>query len=173
LRASGPPKLDPLGERMTAGWRNSIYPMAAALGLRMQQPSRLPLTRLAHEAAAWARTRGAFDRFHQSLFHAYFVEDRDFGELSALKEIAFRAGLNPADLELALAERRMADEVDEDLLIAQTYGVTSVPTFVIGGHLIRGVQEESTLVRAIELARDGKLDDESRRLPHLPVNITR
>ncbi len=162
-----------MGEKLTAGWRNSIYPMAAALGLKMRQPTRSPLTRLAHEAATWARSKGAFTPFHEGLFKAFFVEDKDISDLAVLKEIAFKAGLSSADLEHALNEHRMAEEVDEDLLIAQTYGITSVPAYIIGGHPIRGVQEESTLVRAIELARDGKLDEETRQLPHLPVNITR
>jgi predicted DsbA family dithiol-disulfide isomerase len=173
LRESGPPRLDPLGEKLTQGWRNSIGPMAASLGLVMKQPTRLPLTRLAHEAAAWARARGAFAPFHEALFRAFFVDDLDIGDPAVLKTVAFRAGLNDADLDAALGERRMADEVDEDRLIAQTYGITSVPTFVIGGHLLRGVQEEATLIRAIELAETGKLDEETRRLPHLPITISR
>jgi len=173
LRTSEPPKFDPRGERMTESWRDSIYPMAARLGAEINQPSRAPLTRLAHEAAAWARSQGRFDQFHKELFRAYFVEDRDIGEAFTLKEIAWRAGLNPGELEKALNERRMAEEVDEDLLIAETYGVTLVPAFVIGGHLLQGVQEESTLVRAIELARDGKLDSEVKKLPHLPISIAK
>lgn len=147
--------------------------MAERLGIEMRQPSRSPLTRLAHEAAAWARSRHSFEQFHRRLFKAFFVEDKDIGELAVLKEIAWQAGLNPADLEKALAENRMADEVDEDLLIARTYAVTSVPSFVIAGHVLAGVQDEAVLIRAIELARDGKLEAETKKLPHLPVNITR
>lgn len=173
LRESGPPKFEPRGERMNAGWKNSIYPMAERLGVEMHQPSRLPLTRLAHEAAAWARSKDSFEQFHRRLFNAFFVEDKDFSELVVLKEIAWQAGLNPGELEKALAEQRMADEVDEDLLIARTYGITSVPSCVIGGHVLAGVQDEAILIRAIELARDGKLEAETRKLPHLPVNITR
>lgn len=173
LRESGPPKFEPRGEHMNASWTNSIYPMAERLGAKINQPSRAPLTRLAHEAAAWARSKNSFEPFHQRLFKAFFVEDKDIGELSVLKEIAWQAGLNPADLERALTERLMADDVDEDLLIARTYGITSVPSFVIGGHVFAGVQDEAVLVRAIELASEGKLEAETKKLPHLPVNITR
>lgn len=173
LRKSGPPKFDPRGERMTEGWRNSIYPMAERLGVEVNQPSQAPLTRFAHEAAAWARSQGRFEPLHDGLFRAHFVEGKDIGEMATLKEIAWRAGLNPGELEKALDEQRMAEEVDEDLLIAETYGVTLVPAFVIGGHLLQGVQEESTLVRAIEMARDGKLDAEVKKLPHLPISIAK
>ena len=173
LHESGLSKLDPHGERMNASWENSIYPMAEKLGVEIRQPSRLPLTRQAHEAAAWARQQGCFEAFHSKLFQAFFVEDQDLGELSVLKEIDWQSGLNPAELEKVLTERRMAEEVDEDLLIAQTYGITSAPTLVVAGHLLRGVQEASVLINAIELARDGRLDAETRKLPHLPVTITR
>lgn len=173
LREDGPPKFEPRSERMNAAWGNSIYPMAERLGVKINQPSRAPLTRLAHEAAAWARARHSFEPFHQRLFKAFFLEDKDIGELAVLKDIAWQAGLNPSDLEAALKENRMADEVDEDLLIARTYGVAMVPSFVIGGHVLAGVQDEAVLIRAIELARDGKLEAETKKLPHLPVNITR
>lgn len=147
--------------------------MAERLKVEMRQPSRAPLTRLAHEAAAWARSKNSFEQFHRRLFKAFFVEDKDIGELTVLKEIAWQSGLNPADLEAALAGHQMTEDVDEDLLIARTYGITSVPSFVIGGHVLAGVQDEAVLIRAIELAREGKLEAETKKLPHLPVNITR
>src|SRR5262249_53881077 len=135
--------------------------------------SHAPLTRLAHEAAAWARSQGRFGPFHKELFRAHFIEDKDIGEAPTLKEIAWRAGLNQVEMEQALVERRMAEDVDEDLLIAETYRVTVVPTFVISGYLLQGAQEESTLVRAIDLARDGALDAEVKKLPHLPISIAK
>jgi predicted DsbA family dithiol-disulfide isomerase len=173
LHESGLSKIDPRGERMKAAWENSIYPMAEKLGVEIRQPSRLPQTRLAHEAAAWARQQGCLELFHSNLFRAFFVEDKDLSELSVLKEIAWQSGLNPAELENALVGNQMAEEVDEDLLIGQTYGITSIPTFVVAGHLLRGVQDAAVLINAIELAREGRLEAETRKLPHLPITIVR
>ncbi|HQR32057.1 MAG TPA: DsbA family oxidoreductase [Blastocatellia bacterium] len=173
LRESGPPPFEPGSERMNASWNHSVFPLANRLGVEIRQPSRSPLTRLAHEAAAWARSKDSFDQFHRRLFKAFFLENRDISELTVLKEIAWQSGLNPADLEKALAERRMADEVDEDLLIARTYGIATVPSFVIGGHVLAGVQDEAVLIRAIELASEGKLEAETKKLPHLPIQIAR
>ncbi len=172
LQTNDAPKSEVGEERRNAGWETFVYPMAQALKAEIRKPSQSPLSRLAHEAAAWARTLGRFDQFHQQLFNAYFLDDKDISEPSVLKEIAWRAGLNPAELEKVLTEHRMADDVEEDLLIAETYGVKIVPTFVVGGHLFSGVQEEAVLIKAIELARDGKLEAETRKLPHLPVKIT-
>src|SRR5204863_10112218 len=53
LREVSLPKLEPRGEHMNAAWTTSIHPMSEALGIEIHQPSRLPPTRLAHEAAAW------------------------------------------------------------------------------------------------------------------------
>jgi predicted DsbA family dithiol-disulfide isomerase len=173
LRTSGPSKFAPDDGRRSEEWRNSVYPMAARLGVEIHQPSQAPLTRLAHESAAWARSHGRFDLFHEALFRAHFIEGKDIGVVTTLKAIARRVGLNPGELELALNERRMAEEVDEDSLIAETYGVKVAPSFVISGFLLQGAQEESTLVRAIELALGGKLDAEVKKLPHLPISIAK
>ena len=173
LQESGPPKLAPGGERMNAIWENTIYPMANRLGVDIHQPSRSPLTRLAHEAAAWARQLGVLDLFQRQLFNAFFIEDRDIGELSVLKQLAWNVGLNPNELEKVLAEHQMAEEVEEDLMIARTYNITTVPSFVIAGHVLSGVQDESVLIKAIKLAIAGELGAEALKLPHLPVNIAR
>ena len=173
LRVDGPPRLDPMGEAMNEGWRNTIYPMAERLGVEIRQPSRAPLTRMAHEAAAWARTQGRLEEFHRGLFKLLFVEDQDIGDVEVLKELAWKIGLNSSVLAGVLEGGEMTDEVDEDLLIARTYGIKGVPTYVIGGHLIYGVQEDQALIRAIETAREGRFNGEMQKLPNLPINITK
>jgi predicted DsbA family dithiol-disulfide isomerase len=90
-----------------------------------------------------------------------------------LKELVWKAGLNPKELENVLAERRMAEEVEEDFMIGRAYNITLVPSFVIAGHVVGGVQNEAVLINAIELARAGRLEAETQKLPHLPVNIVR
>jgi predicted DsbA family dithiol-disulfide isomerase len=176
LRPEGAPVLDPRGGYWRHAWRNSVYPLAERLDVEMRLPSRQPRTRLAHEAAAWARAQGCFAPYHAALFRACFVEDRDIGETAVLAEIARGIGADARDLERALAEQRMAEEVDEDLMIGRAYGITGVPTFIIGGRALFGVQEEETLARAIK--RAGQLETDPaeaapRPLPHLPINITR
>lgn len=171
LRKEGPPRLDPRGEAMTKGWRETIYPMADRLGVAIRQPSRLPLTRLAHEAAAWARAQGRFAAFHEAVLRAYFNDDQDIGELPVLLQLAGQLGLDADDLNDALNRQRHADDVDEDLLISETYGVKGVPTFVIGGALLYGVQESAALTQAIELVRNGQPISPNAPQPSLPIGI--
>lgn len=173
LRADGPPKFDPHSEAFAAAFSNNVLPLAARCGVEIHQPSRLPLTRAAHEAAAWARTQHRFDDYHQALFRALYIEDRDFSELATLKDIACSLGLDADDLAQSLNEHRMTDEVDEDLLIAQTYGIRGVPAYVIGGHVLFGVQDEATLIEAIRRAERHEPAPKAGPLPALPVNITR
>lgn len=171
LRAEGPPRLEPQGEVLTKGWRETVYPMADRLGLAMRQPSRLPLTRYAHEAAAWARAQDRFATFHEAIFHAYFNEDADIGEIPVLLQLARNLGLDDNDLLGALNTQRYAEDVDEDLLVGQTYGVTGVPTFIIGGTLLYGVQDLATLTRAVEAVRAGQPVPQAKPQPTLPIGI--
>ena len=171
LRKEGPPRMEPRGEAMNRGWRDTVLPMAMALGVEMQQPSRLPLTRYAHEAAAWARAQSRFAEFHAAILRAYFIEDLDIGEIETLQQLAWRLGLDSADLAAALHEQQHADEVDEDLLIAETYGVRGVPAFVLGGQVLSGVQEEATLLQAIEATRRGEKVAAANPSPFVPIMI--
>ena len=166
LRPEGTPNLDPQGEYLQNAWRHAVYPLAERLGVEMRLPTRQPRTRLAHEAAAWARSQGRFAAYHEALFRAFFGEDRDLGETGVLREIAREVGADAEDLARALAEHRMADEVDEDLLIGRSYGITGVPAFVIGGYILSGVQAAGTLVNAVTQA--GRIDAPPG--PHLPVS---
>lgn len=173
LRKADAPRLDAQGAALTQGWRDIILPMAAALRIEMQQPSHQPLTRNAHEAAAWARAQGRWAEFHAAIFHAYFVEDLDIGELVVLQQLAWRLGLDAADLATALHEQRHAEEVEEDLLIAETYGVRQVPALVLGGQVLTGIQEEAVLLRAIESARKGEVLTLATPAPIVPIAIQR
>lgn len=173
LRVAGAPRLDPQSPAMVQGWREQVFPLAERCGVTIRQPSRVPLTRLAHEAAAWARAQGRFEAFHAAIFRAYFLEDADIGATETLLALAQQQGMDANDLAAALKEQRFAEEVEEDLLIGQTYGVTGVPTCVLGGTLLYGVQEVATLVRAIEAVRAGRPVLEVKKLPTVPVNLTR
>ncbi len=166
--------MEPRGAALSKGWRDTVLPMAAALGVEMRQPSRLPLTRYAHEAAAWARAQGRFDAFHNAILRAHFAEDLDIGAIETLQQLAWRLGLDAADLARALNEQRYAEDVDEDLLIGETYGVRGVPAFVIGGQVLFGVQEEAALLRAIEAARKGEaVKTAAQPAPFVPITIQR
>lgn len=141
--------------RIDGRWRDDILQLAGRLGVAIEQPVAAPDTRRAHEAAAWARARGAFDGFHRRLFEAHFREGLDIGDAEVLGDIAWKTGLNRSELKDVLEQGLMVDEVEEDLLIGRTYGIKGLPTMVVGGRMIFGVQDVETIKRAIRDAGRG------------------
>ncbi len=72
LRPHSVPTLDPDGEYLHRVWDASVYPMAERMGIPMKLPPVQPRSRLAHEAAQWAREQGRFDDYNAAVFRAFF-----------------------------------------------------------------------------------------------------
>ena len=117
----------------------------------MRWRTRLPIvdrdwisnSRLALEAAEYAREQGAFEPFHRAVFVAYFAEGRDIGTLEELRALARQVGLDEQGLAEALAERRYAERVDYDVARAARLGLTAVPAFIIGNRAILGARSRT------------------------------
>jgi predicted DsbA family dithiol-disulfide isomerase len=112
---------------------------------------------LALEASEFAREKGAFDRFHELVFRAYFGECKDIGKIEVLEEIAVRAGLPPLELKEALSAGRYAEKLAESKRSAESYEITAVPTFIIEGQQrIVGVQKIQVFHDILEALSAGK-----------------
>ena len=131
-------------------WIRSIQPMASKLGVTMRMPSIAPRTRLAHEAAAWARAEGQAEAMNEAIFRAYFEKSLDIGSPEVLAELARGIGLNAGDLGNSLTFHDRLPEVLADETQAQEYGLTGVPAFIWNGHGLVGVQTEKSLLQLIE-----------------------
>ncbi len=119
----------------------SLSRAGAPYGIAFNEISLVSKSRLALEATEYARDKGHFDSFHGRVFHAYFVETRDIGNLDVILELADQDGLNPNDLNLALQEKRYAERLEKAKQEGRLYGVTAVPTFIFNGeHKIVGAQ---------------------------------
>ena len=111
------------------------------MGLPFDPPARLSNTRLACEAAEFARDAGKFPEFHRAALAAYFAHGEDVGDVEVLVRIAGELGLDGAGLRQALAAgtyagRRKAAEQE-----ARSLGVTGVPAyFFAGGPKVVGAQ---------------------------------
>lgn len=175
LRPHPAPTLDPKGDYLQTAWSQGVYPLAERLGMTMRLPPVQPRSRLAHEAAAWAREQGGFDAMHEGIFRAFFEDGRDIGDVGVLAEIARAAGLDAAEMRQELAEHVHLGEVLEDERQAERYGLRGVPAFVANGFAMFGVQTvdglEEFVRRASEVdARETRDDDV---LPHPPVRLKR
>ncbi len=147
-------------EEMFAGRGYDIPKMQAQMRARMEAEG-LPYgnrsmtynSRLAQELGAWADTQPGGEAIHDALFRAYFVEGRNIGDVEALVEIAVAAGLPAAGAREVLEKRTHKAVIDADWEKSHQYGVTGVPTFVIGRNGIVGAQPYEALVRLVEQAR--------------------
>jgi len=106
-------------------------------------------SRLAQELGKWADTQPGGEAIHDALFRAYFVEGRDISEPGVLLDVAERVGL-PVDGAREVLERRtFKDAVDADWELSRQYGITGVPTFVVGDRGVVGAQPYEVLEQLV------------------------
>jgi predicted DsbA family dithiol-disulfide isomerase len=112
-------------------------------------------SRLAQELGKWADTQPGGEAFHDAMFRAYFVEARDISKPAVLLEIAGQMGLPVEAAREVLEKRTFKEAVDRDWELSRRYGITGVPTFVIGDRGVVGAQPYEVLER---LVRDAASD---------------
>jgi predicted DsbA family dithiol-disulfide isomerase len=100
------------------------------LGLELQAPEVLSNSRLAVEAAEFARDSGRHPAFHRAVLAAYFAHGRDIGDIGVLREVANEVGLDAGAMAAALTAgtcvaKRVAVEQE-----AHRLGIHAVPTFL-------------------------------------------
>jgi predicted DsbA family dithiol-disulfide isomerase len=111
-------------------------------------------SRLAQELGKWADTQPGGERLHDALFRAYFVEARDISQPGVLLEIVERVGLSAAGARDVLEQRTFKAAVDADWELSRRYGVTGVPTFVVGRHGVVGAQPYEALEALVRTAAE-------------------
>jgi predicted DsbA family dithiol-disulfide isomerase len=146
-------------EEMFAGRGYDIPKMQAQMRARMQAEG-LPYgtrtmtynSRLAQELGAWADGQPGGEAIHDALFRAYFVDARNIGDPDVLVEIAASVGLPAAQAREVLENRTHKAAIDADWEKSRRYGVTGVPTFVIGTRGVVGAQPYEALEELVKQA---------------------
>ena len=121
-------------------------------GLPYERRTHTYNSRLAQELAKWADSQPGGEGIHQALYRAYFVEDRNIGDLEVLVDIAKSVGLPEDRARTVLVERTFRDQVDLDWQKACRYGITGVPSFVAGGTKVVGAQPYEVLAQQLRAA---------------------
>jgi len=109
-------------------------------------------SRLAQELGKWADTQPGGEAMHDALFQAYFVEARDISQPAVLLDIVKRVGLSVEGAREVLEKRTFQAAVDADWELSRRYGVTGVPTFVIGRYGVVGAQPYEALEELVQKA---------------------
>jgi len=146
-------------EDLFAGRGYDVPKMQAQMRARMQAEG-LPYgnrsmtynSRLAQELGAWADGQPGGEAIHDALFRAYFVDARNIGDPEVLVEIAASVGLPPAQAREVLDKRTHKAAIDADWEKSHRYGVTGVPTFVIGSNGVVGAQPYEALEALVKQA---------------------
>ena len=154
LRPEPVPTLDPKGDYLQRAWSTSVYPLAERLGVTMKLPPVQPRTRLAHQAAHWARTQGRFDDYHAAIFRAFFERGEDIGDIEVLVSLAASLELDSKALRKALESSHFEKSVLEDEREAARLGVNGVPAFIANQKAaLSGVQPLENLKKLVEQVR--------------------
>ncbi len=99
---------------------------------------------MAAEAAQCANDQNKFWEYKDSLYASTvpFTEN-------SLKDIAINLGLNTAEFNQCLDSQKHKDLVAKSKEFATSYGISSTPTFVINGNVVRGAQPIAEFERII------------------------
>lgn len=130
----------------------AVGKQAASVGLTYHFDTMKPTNTFdAHRLAKFAKEHGNEAEVTEKLLYAYFTESKNLGDLETLANIAESAGLSRQSALDTLSDKNAyANEVRIDQAIAQQYGISGVPYFVINKkYAISGAQPIETFVNAL------------------------
>ena len=134
--------------------RRMMWARIASLGetveLEMKSPELLANSRLALEAAEFAKECGKAEIFEERIFRAYFNENLNIGSQGVLGELAAEVGLDRDELNLALESNRYERRLNDNALAAHERGVDGVPTFFVGDYPLVGAQSEQVMRQILQ-----------------------
>jgi predicted DsbA family dithiol-disulfide isomerase len=107
-------------------------------------------SRLAQELGKWADTQPGGDALHDAFFRAYFVDARDISNTETMLDVVKSVGLSVDAAREVLDKRTFKDAVDEDWKLSREYGITGVPTFVVGRYGVVGAQPYEALEQLVK-----------------------
>lgn len=126
---------------------------AASVGLTFNFEDMKPTNTFdAHRLAKYAKVNGKEAVLTEKLLHAYFTESKEISGHDTLADIAEEAGLDRQEALNTLQDKNaFANDVRIDEAIAQQYGISGVPYFIINQkYAISGAQPPETFANALQ-----------------------
>jgi predicted DsbA family dithiol-disulfide isomerase len=123
-------------------------------GLNLDFDAALTVNTLdAHRLLHLAADLGVGDAAKERLLRAHFTEGADLSDPETLVRLAAEAGVDSDRARAVLAGTEYADAVRADIELAQAFGATGVPFFVIDRKYgISGAQPAETFLQALRTA---------------------
>ncbi|MBF0323686.1 DsbA family oxidoreductase [Magnetospirillum moscoviense] len=121
--------------------------------------TRAPNTLNSHRMIRFATGSGREAETVEAIYHAYFCEGIDIGEISELVAIGEKVGLVAAELETFLRSDTDISSVLNENARAHRQGVNGVPCMILDGlYALAGAQEPDILLRLIDIARESEAE---------------
>jgi predicted DsbA family dithiol-disulfide isomerase len=122
-------------------------------GLELGTLPRVPRTRKAHEAVAFARSHGSERVVLEAIYDALWAGGRDISRLDVLADIGADAGLDRETMHVALGLDDLEEVVVREQHAAAAAGHTGVPSVQVGDVVAVGLMSTDELVEWIEANR--------------------
>ena len=134
--------------------------VAEEYGIKMEYGGHIGNTFNSHRLIQKAREVGGSDlqeKVVESLFKAYFEENRSLGEQAVLEDCASRAGYSDSSGFLSNSELGKHEVKDEMQQFGRDFQCTGVPMFIIDGKFVlNGAQESDQFLRVFAKLGQGK-----------------
>ncbi len=151
------PEFPPEGKKRSKSMKSlrvsgGVMEMAREDGFQIKLPGFAANSRLALEGSEFAKTKGLFKAFHESVYEAYFRKGHNIGDINLLLEIGSMIGLDKEELEDALLSRSMYQKIEDNRTEAQYNRILGVPTYIFGKFPVHGYQPTETFRKIIQRA---------------------
>ena len=137
-------------------------------GLVLDFDSSLTVNTLdAHRLLHLAADLGVGDAAKERLLRAHFTEGADLSDHESLVRLAGEAGVDQVRAREVLAGTEYADAVRADIELAQAFGASGVPFFVIDRKYgISGAQPAAAFLQVLRTAYAEQTQDRAAAAPH-------
>ena len=132
------------------GMGDRLRQMASEQGREIVLPDYIPNSRMALEAAEYARQKGKHSAFHNTVFRKFYGERQDLHDWSVLRSAAEEVGLDPDKMEGSTVSGRYKPVVDAITQKAKSMGITAVPAYILGRkYAILGAQPYDVFLKSM------------------------
>lgn len=99
----------------------------------------------------------------EAIFHAYFVDGQDIGDIPVLRRLAEACGLPGDDVEGYLRSGAGAAAIETENARFHRLGVSGVPCYILDDrYAVAGAQEPDMLARLLDIAQGAELETVSQ-----------
>ena len=144
LRRPPKPKVDPMHDEMRLKrFEEVLKPAAEKLGISMELPyiSPHPYTTDTFLGFLFAEHAGKGMEYTEKIFHTFYVDQQDIGEIPVLRKAAEELGLDGEAFEAEIRSQKRLEELDGYKEWAEAYEVVSLPTMIVEEEKVVGYHE--------------------------------